>query len=363
MKRLSQLLIYIPILFILTSCSNETDNNGVIQNAKPVKTVTVKTETKPMKLSYIGTVNYNELKKLGFKSSGKISNIYVKKGQQIKKGDTLAKLDTKDLTFAYNASKSKLASAKSQLTKAQDAYNFASDTHNRIKNMYEKNSVSKQKYEEAKLQLDLRKSELSQANDLKNQAQVDFDHKQSLLKDATLKASSDGIVVNTLFSQGEIVGAGYPVIVVRNNKKIVNVGITQEDVVKINLGDNATVISGDTKVNGTVTNISDLPDEKTRTYNIELALEDNNFKIGFIVDVDIVIGKEEGIWIPIKAIKSNGHDYVFIAKNNIAHKKTVKIISTNETNAKINGLNNNDAIIIEGIKSLIDGNKITIDSK
>lgn len=360
MKKIFTISLAIMMCILGISCSNEVS----VQQAdtiKPVKTITLKNETKPVLLNYIGTVNYNEIKKLGFKSPGKIEKVYVTKGEKISKGSLLAKLDTKDLKFSYEASKAQLDASKSQYTKALDAYNFANDTYERIKNMYEKNAISKQKYEEAKLQLDIRQSELNQANELKNQAKVDFDYKESLLQDATLKADSNGYIVDTLFKEGEMVSAGYPVVVVRNDNKIVNVGLTQEDIVKIKLGDTAQIKANNTVVEGTITNISELPDTDTRTYNVELALNENNFKIGFIVNVDIQIGEESGIWIPIKSIKSNSQDYVYVVNNDIANEKTIQIESINKTSAKVTGLNDNDKLVIQGISMLVNGDKVKIE--
>lgn len=348
-------------MLFTASCSKSNEEVKQPVLVKPVKVLDIKTETKPVVLDYLGTVNYNELKKLGFKSPGKISKISVQKGTKIKKGDVLAKLDTKDLTFAFNAAKAQLSTAKTQSKKAQDAYTFANDTFARVKNMYDKNAISKQKYEEAKLQLDIRKSDLDQANELKNQAQTDYDHKQSLLEDATLKANSDGYVVDTLFSEGEIVAAGYPVVVIRNDKKIVNVGVTQEDVTLMHLGDKATVSANGIDVTAYVSNISEIPDKDTRTYNVEFALDENNFKIGFIVNAKIFIGQEKGIWIPIKSIKSNGKDYVFVVNNNEAKKIPVKILSINQSSVKVTGINDNDKLIIQGISTLVDGDKLKIE--
>src|SRR5947207_14487894 len=59
--------------------------------------------------------------KMSFKSTGKISEIYVSVGQQVIAGQALAKLDTTDLETA-------LAQAQANLVSAQNNYNRTAST-------------------------------------------------------------------------------------------------------------------------------------------------------------------------------------------------------------------------------------------
>ncbi len=109
--------------------------------------------------------------------SGYISKVYVKDYQQVKKGDTLFKIDTQDYAVQLAQAKAALASAKSQLAVAQasigtsKAHFSASKSHvasalgnidmakiklrrttndyERYKNLYQNHSITKQKYEQA----------------------------------------------------------------------------------------------------------------------------------------------------------------------------------------------------------------------
>lgn len=84
-----------------------------IQNSKLATTTTIKEQKASqgdIKIDYIGdgTVSL-PVKSVDFKVAGTIKNIYVKPGQQVKKGDVLADLDTVDL--------------EKEVTKAEIAYN------------------------------------------------------------------------------------------------------------------------------------------------------------------------------------------------------------------------------------------------
>src|SRR5256712_1563428 len=68
-----------------------------------------------------GSVAAMNQTKMTFKSTGKISNIYVSVGQQVTAGQPLAKLDTTDLEAA-------LAQAQANLVSAQNNYNRTAST-------------------------------------------------------------------------------------------------------------------------------------------------------------------------------------------------------------------------------------------
>src|SRR5437867_6964210 len=68
-----------------------------------------------------GSVAAMNQTKMTFKSTGKISNIYVSVGQQVTAGQPLAKLDTTDLEAA-------LAQAQANLLTAQNNYNRTAST-------------------------------------------------------------------------------------------------------------------------------------------------------------------------------------------------------------------------------------------
>jgi len=83
-------------------------------------TITAKRETFVQKLSVSGTVESNESANLGFAQSGRISKIYVKVGDTVKQGDTLANIENSDLYASLLQKQSVLEREKANLaTKEQ----------------------------------------------------------------------------------------------------------------------------------------------------------------------------------------------------------------------------------------------------
>lgn len=393
------LVFFVIVLSLLTSCAVENEEVMINEKVKPVKVIDIREESRPLTLEYIGVVQSDEMKEMAFKSSGRIEKIFVSKDKEIKKGDTLVKLDTEDLEYALDASKAGMESAKAQyekalngaseeeinqakanVKKAQDAYDFSQNNYTKTKQLFDEGAVSQSSLDSAKLDLDIRETELNQAKeaekqvlnsvreeDLKalkykfEQAEADYGHKKASVENAIILSNVDGYIVDILYEEGEMVSAGYPVIVIRNKSKVVKVGLSQQDSTKVKLEDKVIIKIDEKEVVGKIITIGQIPNSETRTYAAEVALDsDDEFQLGTIVKLELIIGEEKGIWIPITSILTNGRDYVFTVRADEVEKKMIDIEEVVGTKVKVKGLSNDDILVIEGMKKLKDGDKILI---
>lgn len=349
MKRSIAILLVLCMSVLVSGCGKESKE--AISQVKSVKVIEVNEEIYPVIHDYTGTIDSKELKKYSFKIPGKVGRINVKEGQAVKKGEILAQLDTKDLDFALEA-------AQNTLIKAQNGYDYTNSLFERVEALHEVGGVSKQGYDNAKLELDLRKADL-------DNAQVNYNNKMSMLQqDARIVADVDGYVVDTIFEESEVVGAGYPVVAIRTGEQIVNVGLSQEDVRKVKMGLSAKIVIDDETVDGEVSNIEQVPDLQSRTYNVEISLPEkiakDKFYLGAIADVSLKLGEEKGIMIPITSIMSNGQDYVYVVEEEKAVKQKVELGNIIENKVEVKGLSSGNKLVIEGMKNLEDGYAVSI---
>lgn len=399
MKKLTLILIS---LFIASSlfvgCSKNDETVTTIESAKPVKVINVKEEVYPVTLNYLGTVSTDTLKKFSFKSGGEIERVFVEPGVEVKKGDKLIQLNVQDLTYAVNAAKAQLDGAQAQydsakkgasaekikqaelnVDKAQKAYDFTKDNYDQIVKAYNGGLVSEQDLKQAELEMNLREADLEIAKQLEleakngvtdeqerqllsqlEQARINYQQKKDMLANATMTSDIDGYVVDVLYKEGELVGAGYPVVIIRNKNSTVNVGLTIEDVEKVQIGTKTIITANGKEIEGTVSSIADLPDTQTRTYNVDIALSEDAFRIGTITEVTFILEENKGILIPITSIVKNGSTYVYTVEGDIVKKKNVEIVDTIGTNIIVSGLTSGDKLIVEGTKQLSEGDKVAI---
>lgn len=396
MKRYFALVLAVLTAISMAGCSSQ--EKAAQERIKPVKTAEVKEQESPAILNYSGIVGSGELRKLAFKSTGRIGKIHAEVGQSVKKGDVLVELEGQDLQYALAAAKGQMGAVQSNyekamkgaapeelrnaelnVKKAQDAYDYVITNYKRVEALYSSGAVSKNELEKVKLEADVRGSELKQAKEMlsqvKNgarsedkkalfnqleQAKADYEYKASLVKDAVMMADGDGYIVDILYEKGELVPAGYPVAIVRNESLVVNVGLSEKDLGRVMPGTKAKVEVGEKVVEGTVANISQVPDAQSRTYNIEITLSENSLNMGAVAKVEIVTGNEKGIWIPLTSMLSDGMDYVYLAKDNIAEKREIEILDIAGSMARVRGLTPGEKLVVEGMKRLRAGDGIAV---
>ncbi len=314
---------------------------------KPVRVMEVSMESTPIALYYTGTVSPEEIRKVGFKNPGKIAGLYVEENDYVNKGDLIATLDTKELALARSDARESLESAK-------DAMEFSRVVYERMDNLFKEGAISLQDYEKAKLDQDLQQTAY-------NRAEVNFKNIQNSIDDATLKADTEGYVMDVLFKEGEMAGAGYPVVIMRCGEPVINSGLSEDDASKVKPGMPVLIKTGTKEVPGEVSRIASVPDEGTRTYNTKIIPEENSFNIGAIVKFQIILGEEEGLWIPLQPIMTDGADYVYVVEDGRAIRKNVTIEMTRSSRVRVKGLDAGDFLVTEGYKNLKDNDEVCID--
>ncbi|WP_032077820.1 efflux RND transporter periplasmic adaptor subunit [Clostridium drakei] len=395
------ILIIVALAAYFTVFSKNNEKETAIKSY-PVKIMEIKSGSYPMSLQYQGLTGGSEVRKLSFKSSAKISKIYVSKGQHVKKGDKLVDLDKSDLNFAAEAANAQVASAAAQydkavngtqqedINKAQIAVKNAQNSNNYYKDLYNKNlklsesgAISKQQLQDVKLQLDNSQNALNSAEQSLqqlqngsrpedkqatlgqlNEAKAAYESKENMLSDASMTANMDGYVVDVLGKEGEMQQAGSPVILFRSEKQVITVGLSEDDVKKVKVGTKAQVNIGDDKAKGEIINIVQLADSKSGTYSAEINLstpiDTSKYYVGETSTVYIDMGQANSISIPINCVLNDGEDYVYVVQNGHAVKKNITLEDNNEDKVSVEGLKDGDKIIIEGMKNIKSGYKVII---
>lgn len=403
-KRIILLICSVAIISLVLSlagCQKSSDTND-IENVKAVKTTVLSPSKYDVTLNYQGTAKASDTRNYFFRTSGKVSKVYVKAGQYVKKGDIIASLDTTQMNFSADSTQSNLAISENNLEKIASGY----DTN--IKNAEENIETLKQSVAAAQNNLDVLKATLEANETLYEEgavARMDIDTKrgqyetskanfQSLISqfetaksnleklkkdkindieiakenvnlsktnmnqamqnitDATLTAEIDGYVGTVDISEGNSVTANATVITVQSNSSKVSIGVSEKDYDKLSSVKQITI---NKSIEGQIDSISAYPDQSTNTYKVEIAFNSDSVAIGDIVDVDVVIGSDNGVFIPINSsININGVNYVYIVNDdNTVSRVKVDIGGIKDGKMLVSNLSN-EKIVISGLKALND---------
>ncbi|MDO1510177.1 MULTISPECIES: efflux RND transporter periplasmic adaptor subunit [unclassified Neisseria] len=324
-------------------------------------------------VSATGEISAAQLVAVGSQASGQIKKLHVKLGQQVKKGDLIAEIDSTTQLNALNTNKAKLDTYKAQLHSAEIKQRTAEKKYKREKALWAENATSKAEFEDAEDMLAAAKASVAELKSLIRQTQIAINTAEADLGYTLISSPIDGTVVSIPVEEGQTVNANQttPTIVqVADLSKMLNkMQIAEGDANKVKAGqtlmfttlsmpDNSrkavidTVDPGLTTMsNGSYTTSTDTTD--TAIYYYARALvpnEDGALHIGMTTENTIVINQAEKVLsVPNLAVKTKDG------------KKTVRILGDKDQvqeRAVKTGLSDGTNIqITEGVK---EGEKVII---
>jgi len=119
MKLFKNTTIAIAAIAMLLSCKEEVKEKAEV--LRPVNYQEVGTANAQKIRSFSGVAKAGDEIELSFRSNGIMTTFNAKAGQQVKKGDLIAKLDNVQANLAYEQSVSALNSANSAMKTAKSA--------------------------------------------------------------------------------------------------------------------------------------------------------------------------------------------------------------------------------------------------
>lgn len=355
------LLVVLLIVASFVGCAEEVTMQPVKERLVDTKIVesTMMAET----IYYFGFIEPGEIKSYALKTSGRVNNVNVKSGDRIEIGDVLVSLDNYEYDLGVKASSEQITLARLELEKAREAKEFYENTYNDTLILFESGVVSSQRLDEIKLQYDIASKEVEQAIKTLNQTKIDYDYKTISLDDTALLSDMNGFVVEVLSKEGELVSQGYPVVIARSEDNVVKIGMSQNDVKKINIGDVAEVIVSGDVYSGTISNINLMPDRLSKTYTVEIDLESGDFLIGESCKVFIELQEIEGIWLNITDVMNDGVDFVFLVKDGRATRRDIELHEINGSLVRVTNIEDGDELIISGKNALSEGYKVKVEGE
>lgn len=154
-----------------------------------------------------GKMDAVDLVSVGAQVSGQIEKLHVELGQQVKKGDLVAEIDSVSQLNQYNTDKAALASYQAQLVAKQAALKIAQTRYERESALRKRDATSKDAYEDAVNSLALAKAEVSQVQSQIRQTELALDTDQLRLGYTKITAPLDGTVVAVVVDEGQTVNA------------------------------------------------------------------------------------------------------------------------------------------------------------
>jgi RND family efflux transporter MFP subunit len=363
---------------LIWGCENPTSQeessttvSKVIEQPPTVKVSKVKRGDIAVPILSTGTIFPEHESKIGPKISGTIEIVYVDEGDQVKKGQTLAQMDQKNLQIAVRQCRAAVRVAEAQLKEAELKEINLRKEKKRLANLLEKNAISRQRYDDIDTahSMAVTRTELINAQILS--ATENLAMARQKLRDTKTLSPFSGLIVKRFINQGEFVSTmpPTPLFLIMNIDNVkMEVGLTEIHLASVAIG-NPVEITVDTypgvTFKGKISTINPMVDPGSRAFKVKVEIpnKDHRLKSGMFARARIYprIHKDVLI-IPFKSvIKSGGGTFVFIADGDIASSRAVRVGITNEEEIEvIDGLKEGDEVLIEGHYGMADKTQVRV---
>ena len=340
---------------------------------KPLEVYTQNATTKTITelVSATGKIQPETELKLSSDVSGEITEMAVKEGDQVKKGDLLCRIKPDLYVSAIdrvnanvNTTKANLKTAMAQLDQAKANLANSESTFNRNKKLLDQNAISQQEFDGFKAQYESAKANVQALEAGVNAGQYNIQSSEATLKEANtnlektyIYAPVDGTVSKLSVEKGErVVGvsgmAGTEILRLANlNEMEVSVEVNENDIIKVHKNDTALIEVDaymDKKFKGIVTEIanssnsSGISVDQVTNFVVKIRLlresyqfliSDKNqipFRPGMSASVDIQTRKVVNvIAIPIQAVTTRNPDSLNVASGDEFDSREVKVTNDN----------------------------------
>ena len=337
-------LIVIAIMFMMAGCQQKQEAVKNEAVSIKVKTQTVQMVNSLSKLRYSGTVEASQTIPLTFQSSGTVEQVLIQEGDIVHKGQLLAVVNKSDNQSIYNSS---LAS-----------YQQAKDAYDRMKQVYEKGSLSEVKWVDMETKLEQATSQLQVS--------------KNNLNKCNLYAPTNGIIGKRNIEPGQSsISNLSPIELVKIENVFIKISVPENEIGKIKKGLKATfTISAleNKSYEGVISNVGVVADQFSRTYDVKITVNNPRLEMkpGMVSDVSLNTAIEKKlIVVPYSAVSKDteGNSFVYlVSPDNHSVKKQVITVGNYQASgiAVLNGLKPNQTIVVEGKEKLSDSSIISL---
>ena len=357
------------------------------------------------------------------KVTGRVKWIGVEKGDKVKEGQVLVRLEDDEFRAQYQQAKGAADAARAYVEELQHGSRpeeIAQAQHNldeakatlvndkltldRTRDLFQQGVVSKQTLDDTTAKYDSdqqrvnslskafelakigpRPEEIARAKGQLEQAEGQAAYAKSLLDATIIRAPVSGTILERTAEKGELITAQFAssaeggpqgsVVALADLSDIqADLDIAQDDFAKLGPHQKAIVSVDafpDLKWNGVIAEISPEANRQKATVEVKVQIlnpdshlrPEMNTTVKFLADETqkTATPSAAGAFVPSAAIRDdNGSKFVFLVLDGKAIKRPVKILSQRSAGALVSGLNGGETVITTAPENLKDGDKITI---
>jgi HlyD family secretion protein len=330
-KTLFWILGIVTVAVIVLIGGEKTGMFGKTQRGKEVEMVKITPIDIIETVAATGKIQPEIEVALSSEVSGEIIELPIKEGQEIKKGELLVKINPDLIQAAVSQSQAGLQNVKAQLDQAEASARNAKANYERNKTLFDKGVISKSDWDRSIAEYEGAEANVKSAYYSVQSAQANVKQSRDNLSRTAIYAPMSGTISRLAVELGErVVGtaqmAGTEIVRVADLTNMeVEVDVNENDIVKVNVGDE-TIVEVDAylkrEFKGVVTEIANsaqtaLSADQVTNFKVKVRIQPESyadltegkpesyspFRPGMTATVDIITNKRnEIIGVPISAV-------------------------------------------------------------
>lgn len=329
-------IVLLAMVLGFTSCGKkETKDAAVVTELPTVRVQQVLERDVDQLEEFTASVQPEVKNGIAPATPGRIRQIMVEIGNRVEKGQKLVQMDVANLSN----SETQIDNLKKNYKRVQELFNVG--------------GASQQELDNVKLQLDVAQTNLKNLNE-----------------NTFLISPISGIVTARNYDNGDMYSGQMPVLTIMSiNPVKLMVNVSESNYSQVKLGMNVDVkfdiFPGET-FKGKVSLIYPTIDERSRTFGVEVKLNNSNSKIrpGMFARVTMGFGVAKHVVVPDQSIvkqSGSGSRFVFVYNNGKVEYRPVELGRRFENEYElISGVNSGEEVVVSGQAKLTDGAEVKL---
>ncbi|GAC1652656.1 MAG: efflux RND transporter periplasmic adaptor subunit [Acidobacteriaceae bacterium] len=345
-----------------------------------ISVVQASAETWPSIYEATGTVRARTSAVISSQLMGYVREVRVTTGDRVRAGQLLVMLDTRDLDAnarraeaAREEVRSSLPEADSAVTVAKANLDQVQATFSRMKELFQKTSISNQEFDEASAKLKAAQAAYEMARARRTQVDSKLAQSEQEVRAADITRSYGqvsapfaGIVTAKTVEPGTLAMQGTPLLTIEREGAFRLEAAVEESrlsAIKVGQAVSVTLESIDHAVVARVSEIVPAVDAASRSYLVKVDLPTlPAIRSGVFGRAAFRIGSRPVLTIPMRAVSQRGQlQSVMVAENGIAHTRLItEGQKANDRTEVLSGLTAGERVISPVPQGLSDGARVEV---
>jgi RND family efflux transporter MFP subunit len=370
---------YLAFFLLLSSCSKQATEAVKTAELKPVmaRTEVVADRLTPSMVQASGTVEARTRSVIAAQVMGMVKQVGVAVGQRVGAGQTLVVLDSEQVQASVAQAEAVRLEARSALAESGEAIaaarsqvELAGVTRNRLKQLFERQSISKQEMDEAEARMRQAEAGLAMAQARKQQVEARIVQTEQAVGSAktqkgytVLRAPFAGLVTEKMVEPGAMAlpGAALLVIEATGGYRLA-IAVEESQAAKVRLGMELRAMVGDREpIAVKVSEIVPSLDAATRSLTVKANLPMlPQLRSGEFVRCEWMVGERKALTVPATAVRQQGQvQMVFVVEEGKARSRMVRVgEAVGGVREVLSGLEGGERVVVGLTREIIDGIRI-----